>query len=436
MIRTLMENHERVSRCVEHQLKKITAANNCYFEAVVVERGKDPAIAEKDEAKEFNRRGAAIFIGAGIEDRLDTRTSGYKRYKMTYPLMCICALSDKQRKDGLTIIDLQGRMVDDIKTVLDNDAFIRQAADELGLDQYETNRKLSCINHHVENLRGGEESIAPLISFDVIVSYEYDVPVTRTPQRSTLVSTVLTSSVDSLLSASKTLPIFSTQDHTNIRYDPSDTCWARPINLTCMSPWNSVHVHLGSGTLVTPQHLISAGHFSPEGYIRFVGRNGEVITRYLEADDSISGTDIRIMKLDAPVPDCITPAKILPSNWQTYIPSGGLGLPILFGDQEEHAVCANLYTAAAEDVKIEPPTDALRLAQYEAVITGDSSNPIFLILNGEVILLATFWQFYGDGRPGGPSVAYYKDQINAKIAGLGGGPYTMTEADFSTYASV
>ncbi|WAQ94057.1 hypothetical protein MAR_006528, partial [Mya arenaria] len=54
--------------------------------------------------------------------------------------------------------------------------------------------------------------------------------------------------------------IFTLQDHGHKRYVRNPHCWAYPLDLTCISPWNSNQGNRKAGTLITPRHAVWAKH--------------------------------------------------------------------------------------------------------------------------------------------------------------------------------
>ncbi|MEN9841224.1 MAG: hypothetical protein RL376_1024, partial [Verrucomicrobiota bacterium] len=68
---------------------------------------------------------------------------------------------------------------------------------------------------------------------------------------------------------------------------------------------------------------------------------------------------------------------------------------------------------------------------YEEKIGGDSGNPAFLIINGQLVLL-TCWTYGGGGS--GTSVHNQKAAINTLMTTLGGG-YQLTPVDLSAFPS-
>ena len=145
-----------------------------------------------------------------------------------------------------------------------------------------------------------------------------------------------------------------------------------------------------------------------------------------------STPDLTIYTLASNLPVGITPCKLMPSNWTSYLVQNLSNRPPALGlDQEEKALIIDFYTDGA----FLTPTDYDRLIFHENKISGDSGNPAFLIVNGELVLV-TVWTYGGAG--GGTPVANFITDLNAMIvtadaqAGVSTG-YTVTEADFSAF---
>ncbi len=242
------------------------------------------------------------------------------------------------------------------------------------------------------------------------------------------------------------LPIFSAQDHDAAIYVRNTACWAAPYvsQLTAISPWNSQGGPFFAGVLVSPRHVLFATHFAPSSgtTIRFVAADNTVVNRTLTAL-AVVGTpsnyypDLTVGVLDSDVPGTIAYARILPDNWATKLPAltgttagDTLLVPSLGLDQEEKAIVSDLLSIAAS-VSFAPPANQSRRTFYEDKIGGDSGNPAFLIVNGQLVLM-TCWTFGGGGS--GTSVWDQRAAINAIMTSQGGG-YQLTPADLSSFPS-
>ena len=94
------------------------------------------------------------------------------------------------------------------------------------------------------------------------------------------------------------------------------------------------------------------------------------------------------------------------------------------------SIIAELYSLSTT-CSLLNPSNATRLSYYENMITGDSGNPVFLIINGQLVIITVIT--YG-GAGSGTSVAFHKDAINTMMATLGGG-YSLTEVSLSGFNS-
>lgn len=246
--------------------------------------------------------------------------------------------------------------------------------------------------------------------------------------------------------------LFSYQDHVNDVYVRNPNCWAGDIDLSCISPSNSNANHRKAGVLVTPRHLVNAGHY-PFGNgtkVYFVSMAGAIYERTVRGsvthpDFKNLYPDLRLYTLDEDLPGDIKPCKILPSDWHDHliwIKSGRP--PALILDQEEKALVTDLYNLdqnARAFAHFSVPLNRQRLEFYEDKISGDSGNPAFLIFDlgaGPELLLLTALTFGGSGS--GTFMTPHISTLNQMIvtsdaqAGVSTG-YTLTEADLSLATS-
>lgn len=252
--------------------------------------------------------------------------------------------------------------------------------------------------------------------------------------------------IDSALAgkdASTALKIFTTQNHSSANYVRNINCWAVGFDLTCISPWNSDLAHKKAGVLVAPDIVLFAAHYpiSNGSTIRFITQDNQVITK------TIIGTkthpsykpyypDIQVALLDSDAPETIKFCKVFPENWKNYgavcqmeyTPRGTV--PTLTTDQEEKALVTDASSLSTL-VNLSVPVDSKRLEFYESKITGDSGNPCFIILDGELVLLTMLT--YG-GAGSGTFITLEIDTINQIISDLGSS-YSLTTFDLSIYNS-
>ena len=253
----------------------------------------------------------------------------------------------------------------------------------------------------------------------------------------------LSNAVDSRIDNSMTMntngKVYSTQDHSTPNYVRNTNLWCSDIDLTCISPWNSRNSNKRAGTLITPRHVLNAAHYplSNGDTIRFIADDGTVHTRTISGttnhpDYSPYYPDLRLYTLDSDLPAAISPCTVMPADWNDYLVNNADNRPAaLLLDQEEKALIADLRTSSAFSF----PTDADRLIFSESIISGDSGNPSFIILNGELVLV-TVWTYggAGSGTPVSDNIADLNTMIATTDAQAGVSTgYTVTEADFSAF---
>lgn len=221
--------------------------------------------------------------------------------------------------------------------------------------------------------------------------------------------------------------------------------WTGDLDLTGVAYGNSMPGSPRRGaTLISPRHVVMATHYavSVGQTISFVTAGGTVVTRTLSAiQDVVAGSaptsrDARIGRLDSDVPGTITWYEIMPADWQDYLtlyPNSNL--PVIAFDQQRKALqrWRQHYPYPANDPGQQAVYNAI-LAYHteadqasEAIVTGDSGQPLFHPVNGELVLLGCHtWDrsCY--------LASQIKTEIDAAMTSLGGG-YTSTAADLSGF---
>ena len=212
-------------------------------------------------------------------------------------------------------------------------------------------------------------------------------------------------------------PLFSLQNHAKHIFTRNPSCWAADLDLTCISPSNKSASNLRAGTLITKRHVILVAHFNLKtgDSIYFVTKDNITIGRRVNGyrvntDFNTNTPDMEILTLDSDLPESIAPCQFLPANYKTYLAGDGYGLPVLYTDQEEKALVADIWDLNYyKGYSLSVPVISNRLALNESVISGDSGNPIFLILKGSPVIVGCFT--YGDAGSGN-SLTYYANLAN------------------------
>ena len=250
--------------------------------------------------------------------------------------------------------------------------------------------------------------------------------------------------IDNTMTMTTNGKVFTTQDHSTPSYTRNSNLWCNqgtPIDLTCISPWNSRDANKRAGTLITSRHVLNAAHYPLYNgdTIRFIASDNTIHTRTITGSVNHPSysphyPDLRLYTLDSDLPAAISPCKMMPSNNGSYLVNNTDNRPAaLLLDQEEKVLIGDWKGGGGYYY----PVDTDRLIFSEVIISGDSGNPSFLIVNDELVLV-TCWT--GGGAGSGTPVADFIDDINTMIitsdaqsaANTG---YTVTEADFSAFPS-
>lgn len=216
------------------------------------------------------------------------------------------------------------------------------------------------------------------------------------------------------------------------RFVPNPAFWAKGVDFSCASPWNSQSGSLRAGTLISKRHIVFAHHFplAVGTRIVFVGEDGGVCPCYVQATKAIGNTDIMIGALNAEVTPNIHPAKLLTMDFQPYL-GEGVGLPVVTLNREEKAFVTELWLLPRRGSPPGPrnhnPTGKLRQSFREDIKVGDSGNPAFLIVGTEPILL---YCLKLGGYGAGPWLHFYLDKIQATMDELCPG-YKLETFDFA-----
>ncbi len=226
-------------------------------------------------------------------------------------------------------------------------------------------------------------------------------------------------------------------------------CWAADVDFSCESPWNSNARNRKSGTLISSSHILLAYHHISNSLslgtrFWFRSHDGEVFTRFLIATNrivSVSDTDWVVGLLDEPLPSSVKSAKILPPDFYDYTGSGKR-LPCASLDQEGKILVAEINKLPSppqggfdDPVQISASQSSLepRRSFFEMLVAGDSSNPKFLLLGDQPILLSIHWY----ANHSGTSVRHASALLESAMEELSpGGNWHIPCVDFSGFPKI
>lgn len=229
--------------------------------------------------------------------------------------------------------------------------------------------------------------------------------------------------------------IFATQDHAAGDYVRNENLWLEAVDTTAFSPWNSYDGNRRAGVAVSPRHTIHAWHYpvTVGTTLRFVTASSVVVERTVSDTLSLPGqytTDTKVALLDSDLPASITFAKVFPSDLGDYLPTvETASLPVIGIDQQEKSLTRELSELEGGQIRANTYTQGIFADLSEEIIPGDSGNPVFLLVNGELVLLS-LWT----SPTTGPAFHSLLTEINAAMTTLGGG-YQLTPIDLSSFTN-
>lgn len=241
--------------------------------------------------------------------------------------------------------------------------------------------------------------------------------------------------------------IVATRDTNNILYD-YDLSGVSIYNGTADYPYNSKAV------LISNKHVAFAAHTMGYPYpsnfkIAFVNNSNTTFV-YTVATTNIAYSDIMIGVLSTTVDASLKIYKVLPSDFNDYIQtsldinSGNNILPAFYFTQTNNNNTINkVCVGDAQNVfQVRVSYDATRQSYAEYVIAGESGNPIFTVIDGELVILGTWFTgnksakdpvVAGDTIGAFPALNYSISSINSLMTSLAGSSYSLTQKNISSY---
>lgn len=225
-----------------------------------------------------------------------------------------------------------------------------------------------------------------------------------------------------------------------VSYTRGTACWVAGVDMTPVAVWNSESAPYGTlrgFTLVSPRHYIAAAHWTvPVGTtVHFLTSANAIVSRTVQAIQTVPDTDICVGLLDSDVPGTIDFARVLPDSWSAKLPTlSTISLPCASIDQRLRVHYRDVVSLGSLVMCGQPMAAPVPNPAYYPVISGDSGFPVFLIIGNKMVLLGCW---YGSGIYGGgsaPFLTHHRTAVNAAMAGLGGG-YSLTDVDLSSYTT-
>ncbi len=181
-----------------------------------------------------------------------------------------------------------------------------------------------------------------------------------------------------------------------------------------------------TATLVSPVHVVMARHYPrPVGAtLAFHDPRGKLHQRTLTAVVPLTGiTDVCVGKLDAPLPASVPFYRVLPPSPSNPNLAGCLAV-VTNQYRQAHIHEINRVSGIGMAFR-RPDPDRIPPNLTRNVVKGDSGNPSFLLVGGELVLIETHST---GGMGAGPfySSPEVFDAINQAMLKLGGGARLTT----------
>jgi hypothetical protein len=207
------------------------------------------------------------------------------------------------------------------------------------------------------------------------------------------------------------------------------------LDLTGWSVWTSSHGTARSAVAISRRHVLLANHYRPSNgaTIRFVTAANEVVERTLSSSAQVLTSDIRIGTLNADLPESIVSYPVLPVGWEDRL-TELRNIPILYTKANLIYPRDWTYSASYFDPTYYPTVFGLTSVGTWAsisqnVVGGDSSKPIFTLINGQTVLLGVNWQQVFSNGANAPLIGgRWTDLVEAIMD-----PYELTTVDLSGF---
>jgi hypothetical protein len=216
------------------------------------------------------------------------------------------------------------------------------------------------------------------------------------------------------------MPLYSIYNPFSGIVTRNQNCFLNGVDISCVPvyPFNY------RSCLVTSRHLISAHHIGISSGFQFIflGNDNNVYTGTVFSGTDVGDvnyTDMRVLTLQTDLPATIVPAKVMPTGISGYLPCVYINFPgtrvmgntvsaLNFAGNWVPAVGIHSENTASifvvyQDYLSETyfgastgPTGGytkadLEYSFYQNLHGGDSANPLFFIISGQLVLLGTYY---------------------------------------------
>lgn len=215
--------------------------------------------------------------------------------------------------------------------------------------------------------------------------------------------------------------------------------WLSDVDTSCVGVYcytaPSSYGTSGRGAAITLRHHVQAAHAKRDigDTIYFQTQAGDIVSRTIADQEDIS-PDLTVNLLSSDLPNTIKPAKVLPSG-DAYFTNQDFttGIPCVVIDRNL-VVSVFRWTgySTVNHIAIAPLSNGDELADVDdaALDNGDSGSPVFLLINGEVVLLGTPKNPTQLSGPHNIRVA-----VDAAIDSMGRFGHTLSEVDLSGFST-
>ncbi|HMP97223.1 MAG TPA: hypothetical protein PKA51_09905 [Kiritimatiellia bacterium] len=214
----------------------------------------------------------------------------------------------------------------------------------------------------------------------------------------------------------------------------NNAAWISGIDVTCVSPFNSLGGGQRAGTAITDRHVLYASHFPlPVGTaLTFVdATNGVLIRTIIDCRDV--GNDVGVALLDAALPASVTPARLIDVDgikrfygYWNYLEGSGM---YAFMINQNNQASLILITKPVQSWAVDTALTVRNPGHltWPGVAVGDSGSPVIMYIDGQAVLIGLAWSTLAIS-----SLPRALPDISAAIDEMGGGA-SLSIIDLDAY---